>query len=236
VPFAPEQGRLYTDALDGLIAELEETDDAEFRRRRMGFAERRSALLRMCSHPGGLANGYTETPAKIAALDSLLAERFEKNDKVVLWSFYRHTLDFLADRYEHHGLARIDGSVTDVNERRDAIRRFQNDDETMLFLGNPAAAGAGLTLHRATVAVYESFSNQAAHFMQSLDRIHRRGQEREVEYLVLLCDGSIEELEYERILAKVDSQADLLGDPEPERMTRAVMLDELLRTRTRSTA
>ena len=37
---------------------------------------------------------------------------------------------------------------------------------TMIFLGNPAAAGAGLTLHRARIAIYESFSNQAAHFIR----------------------------------------------------------------------
>jgi len=118
-----------------------------------------------------------------------------------------------------------------VAERRDAVRRFQDDDETMVFLGNPAAAGAGLTLHRSALAIYESFSNQAAHFMQSLDRIHRRGQARDVEYIVLLCDGSVEEQEYDRILRKVDQQADLLGDPEPYRPTREMMLGELLESR-----
>ena len=62
----------------------------------------------------------------------------------------------------------------------------------MVFVANPAAAGAGLTLHRARVAIYESLSNQAAHYLQSLDRIHRRGQKREVEYVVMLCDGTLE--------------------------------------------
>ena len=103
----------------------------------------------------------------------------------------------------------------------------------MIFLGNPAAAGAGLTLHRARIAVYESFSNQAAHFMQSLDRIHRRGQERDVEYLALLARGTIEETEYQRLLDKTDAQADILGDPRPERPTRQLMLDELLAARDR---
>ena len=72
----------------------------------------------------------------------------------------------------------------------------------MLFVGDPGAAGAGLTLHRARYAVYESMSNQAAHYLQSLDRIHRRGQDRPVEYLVLLCDETIESPEYERIPAQ----------------------------------
>src|SRR5205085_12106594 len=121
---------------------------------------------------------------------------------------------------ESYGVARIDGSVVSTTERRDAIRRFQNDDDTMLFVGNPAAAGAGLTLHRARVAVYESLGAQAAHFLQSLDRIHRRGQERPVEYVALLCSGTLEEPEYARLLEKADRQADLLGDPPAGRPTR----------------
>jgi SNF2 family DNA or RNA helicase len=96
-----------------------------------------------------------------------------------------------------------------------------------IFLGNPAAAGAGLTLHSARYAIYESLSNQAAHFLQSLDRIHRRGQEREVHYLTLLCAGTIEESEYSRLLQEADRQADLLGDPPDPRPTRKVLADEL---------
>jgi SNF2 family DNA or RNA helicase len=233
VEFAPEQRMLYARALDGLILELERTDEQTYRREHLSFAERRSALLRLCSHPAGLIPTYSELPAKVRALDGLLAQHVGAGEKVVLWSFYRATLDILHDRYARYGLARVDGSVPDVATRRDAIRRFQEDDETFVFLGNPAAAGAGLTLHRAALAIYESFSNQAAHFMQSLDRIHRRGQDRDVEYVVLLCEGSVEETEYERILRKVDLQADLLGDPEPDRPTRDMLLSEMLEDRNR---
>ncbi|HEV2944001.1 MAG TPA: DEAD/DEAH box helicase [Solirubrobacteraceae bacterium] len=233
VEFAPEQQRLYARALDGLILDLERTDDETYRREQLSFAERRSALLRLCSHPSGVVAGYRELPGKILALDGLLEQQVGAGEKLVLWSFYRATLDILAERYARFGIARIDGSIPDVGERRDAVRRFQEDDETFVFLGNPAAAGAGLTLHRAALAIYESFSNQAAHFMQSLDRIHRRGQESDVEYLVLLCRDSVEEAEYKRILSKVDLQADLLGDPEPYRPTRDVLLDELLAGRKR---
>ncbi|MFD2348685.1 helicase-related protein [Nonomuraea ferruginea] len=136
----------------------------------------------------------------------------QQNEKVVLWSFYRSNLDNLAVRYGPLGLVRVDGSIPS-EERREAVRRFQEDDNVMVFLGNPAAAGAGLTLHRSRIAVYESLSNQAAHYLQSLDRIHRRGQAREVEYITLLCEGTIEEPEYNRLLTKAQTQAELLGDP-----------------------
>jgi SNF2 family DNA or RNA helicase len=110
----------------------------------------------------------------------------------VVWSFYTGSVATIVDRYARYGALRYDGQVFDVAARREAVRRFQDHDDAMLFVANPAAAGAGLTLHRSRVAVYESFSNQAAHYLQSLDCIHRRGQARPVEYLMLLCDGIIE--------------------------------------------
>ncbi len=232
VPLAPQQQAAYDAACDDLIMDLRTASDREFDRRMTSYLERRAALLRICSDPCPVIPGYEELPAKLAALDALLADLVEvQQEKVVVWSFYRAALQRISMRYTSYGIARIDGSVTDSAARRDAIRRFQEDDETMLFVGNPAAAGAGLTLHRSRIAIYESLSNQAAHFLQSLDRIHRRGQEREVRYVTLLAQGSIEQAEYARLLDKADRQAELLGDAPSPRLTRTLLIEELLATR-----
>ena len=183
--------------------------------------------MRICSDPAAVIPGYSETPSKTVALDLVINDLVGQDEKIVIWSFYRASLDRIAARYAEHGLVRIDGSVTEISERREAVRSFQQDPAIRIFLGNPAAAGAGLTLHAARYSVYESLSNQAAHFLQSLDRIHRRGQTRDVHYITLLCTGTIEETEYQRLIDKADRQADLLGDPPDPRPTRSVLLDEL---------
>lgn len=232
VELASEQRASYESALDDLIIDLEATIESAYVRRIQSFLERRNALLRICSDPSPLIPGYQEIPAKIGALDRLLGELIGDGEKVVLWSFYRASLDRIASRYAHYGVARIDGSIPNIADRRDAVRRFQEDDETMLFVANPAAAGAGLTLHRSRLAIYESFSNQAAHYLQSLDRIHRRGQDRPVEYMALIASGTIEEIEYARLLEKANRQAELLGDdPVDPRPSRKLLLDELLEAR-----
>lgn len=138
------------------------------------------------------------------------------------------SLDAIVRRYRHFGPVRYDGSVSGIAQRRQAVARFQEDDDTMLFVGNPAAAGAGLTLHRSRVAVYESMSNQAAHYLQSVDRIHRRGQDRPVEYLILLSDGTLELPEYDRLVQKERDAQELLGDAVESPVTRQSMLDEIL--------
>ena len=228
VPMAEEQARLYRVTLDGLVAEVKAVDESGFMRQRTSFLARRTALLQICSNPSGISETYRETPAKLVALDSLVQQLVGRGrEKVVIWSFYTTSVTAIARRYVRYGVVRYDGSVSDVAKRREAVRRFQEDDETMVFVANPAAAGAGLTLHRARVAIYESLSNQAAHYLQSLDRIHRRGQERDVEYVIMLCAGTLEVSEYDRLVQKEQAAQDLLGDNVEAPLTRATFLADV---------
>ena len=228
VPMAEEQARLYRSSLDSLVTEVEAVDESGFVRQRTSFLARRSALLQICSNPSGLSETYRETPAKLLALDELVRQLVgREREKVVIWSFYTASVAAIARRYTRYGVVRYDGSVSDVEARREAVRRFQEDDETMVFVANPAAAGAGLTLHRARVAIHESFSNQAAHYLQSLDRIHRRGQERDVEYVVMLCDGTLEVSEYDRLVQKEQAAQELLGDKADTPFTRETFLADV---------
>ena len=224
----PVQRRIYEGALRSLVLDLEGTTDVDFKHHLPNFFARRTALLQVCSNPAAIADGYTETPAKLVLLDGLLRDLIERQqEKVVVWSFYTKSITAICARYAHYGALRYDGQVSDVNARQEAVRQFQEDGDAKLFIANPAAAGAGLTLHRARFAVYESFSNQAAHYLQSLDRIHRRGQNRDVEYLVLLCDGTLEVQEYDRLVTKEAAAQTLLGDRVSSLVTRESFLDDL---------
>lgn len=229
VVLQPQQAQLYHNALGQFVSDLKAVDDLEFNRNITSFLARRVALLQICSNPSAITDGYTEVPAKLLALDKILERTVRQHhEKVVVWSFYRASIEAIFNRFAEFNPVRFDGSISDVNLRREAVDRFQNDDETMLMVANPAAAGAGLTLHRSRIAVYESMSNQAAHYLQSLDRIHRRGQSRQVEYMVLLCSQSIEVDEYRRLIQKERNAQELLGDPIATPFTRQLLLDEAL--------
>jgi SNF2 family DNA or RNA helicase len=230
IKLAPAQAELYFRISDELRSDLERIDDLTFEKNKLSYLARRSALLQICSHPCSIRKDYAETPGKIVIIDELLEDLIvKKKEKVILWSFYTAALSTLFERYNKFNPVRYDGSITDIGMRREAVRRFQEDKNTMLFIANPAAAGAGLNLQSARFAIYESMSNQAAHYLQSLDRIHRRGQDREVEYLILLCEGTLEISEYERLLRKEFTGQKLLGDLE-ESLTRKKLLLDLNNT------
>lgn len=233
VPLQPLQKQLYESVLNNLISDVRAVDDKTFKREYTSFLARRMALLQICSSPSSVEKLYDETPAKIIALDRMLEELIRlKGEKVILWSFYTAAITAMCERYAKFNVVRYDGTVGSIEERREAVRKFQEDNTTMLFIANPAAAGAGLTLHKARYAIYESMSNQAAHYLQSLDRIHRRGQLRKVEYFILLCEGTIEVQEYERLLHKERAAQSLFGDNVAIPTTREAFLNEAMEAAT----
>ncbi|MDH5509369.1 MAG: DEAD/DEAH box helicase [Nitrospinota bacterium] len=212
IPLTGRQAFLYEKARSELELELKALDNISFRRKLATYFQRRAVLLQICSNPSAIDPTITDVPVKYEYLDALMANLISKGRKVILWSFYKNSLDDLAARYAEYNPVRIDGSV-DVATRRVAVRLFQENPERMVFIGNPAAAGAGVTLHAAYDAVYVSYSNQAAHYLQSLDRIHRRGQTaKEVNYYLLVCQDTIEETEVVRLRGKELQQHSILGD------------------------
>lgn len=210
-----KQALMYENARSNLELELKTFSNETFRRKLVTYFQRRAVLLQICCSPDSIDPTLSEISAKFEVLDKLLQDLIPKNRKVIVWSFFRKSIDDMAIRYARYNPVRVDGSVS-IAKRREAVKAFQGDSEVKLFLGNPAAAGAGITLHAAYDAVYFSYSNQAAHYLQSLDRIHRRGQLSEhVNYYLLVCRDTVEETEIMRLRGKEIRQNGLLGDHVP---------------------
>lgn len=210
-----KQALMYNEARSKLELELRTLSNETFKRKLATYFQRRAVLLQICACPGAIDPTLSETPSKYIALDDLLERLIAQGRKVIVWSFFTQSIDEMMERYRRFKPVRVDGSVTTTN-RKSAVKLFQEDPGTMLFLGNPAAAGAGITLHASYDAVYVSYSNQAAHYLQSLDRIHRRGQvSDEVNYYLMVCKGTVEETEILRLRGKEVRQHNLLGDHIP---------------------
>ena len=224
-----KQRLLYEKAKYDLVLYLRNLDNTSFRRNLAAYFQRRAALLQICVSPRMIDKTYDEVPGKYAELDEVVKSVVDKGGrKIVIWSVYTRSIDELTARYQEYGLVRIDGTVGSSSKRTDLVRAFQTDPAIKIFVGNPAAAGAGLTLHAASESVYVSFSNQAAHYMQSLDRIHRMGQMApDVRYYLIICRDSIEEAELRRLSRKERMQRDLLGDHIAETYTLESALAEL---------
>ena len=201
------QLRLYNRAKESLVLYLRTMDNEMLQKDLTNYMAKRSILLQICSCPSDKDPLFTGSHAKLKILDELIEDLIiKKGRKVIIWSFYRYSIAEITRRYKNYGLVKIDGQTLD-NERKNAIRKFQEDEGIKIFVGNPAAAGAGITLHAAADNIFISLSNQAAHFLQALDRTHRIGQTSDqVRYYIIICKDTIEKSQIQILRMKEMSQ------------------------------
>lgn len=93
---------------------------------------------------------------------------------------------------------------TPAGERIGAVETFNNNPKCRWFVCT-SAASKGLTLVAARYAIYYSRGWKLEDRLQSLDRIHRIGQTRNVTYIDLVSPGTIDE----RIAASLIQKQDL---------------------------
>ena len=78
-------------------------------------------------------------------------------------------------------------------DRGALVQQFQEDPDTVLFIGQIDTAGTGITLTAADTCVYYSKNFNYATYEQSLSRIHRIGQRNTCTYIDLVVANSVDE-------------------------------------------
>lgn len=147
-------------------------------------------------------------------------ELASQGKKVIIWSQFVKNVEIISGRLKHLGADYIHGGVDagdeDENDTREwKIKQFHENPDRMVLVANPAAASEGISLHKVCQnAIYIDRSYNAAHYLQSEDRIHRLGlrldQHPEVE--ILECVASIDQSIDRRLRSKIDRMAQALND------------------------
>lgn len=143
-----------------------------------------------------------------------------EGNKVLIWSSFRRNVEYLSERLSDIGAVYIHGGVDagdedDDESREGKIRKFHDDPNTMVLVANPAAAGEGVSLHRICHnAIYLDRTFNAAHYLQSEDRIHRFGlpPDQETNIEIIECKDTIDETVRLRLNFKITAMADALND------------------------
>lgn len=144
-----------------------------------------------------------------------------ENKKVIIWSCFVQNVELIALRLSDLGAEFIHGGVdagdeAEMDTREGKIKRFHDDPGCMALVANPAACSEGISLHKVCQnAIYLDRSFNAAHYMQSEDRIHRLGLAPDSHPVVefIECENSIDQVIRERLTHKVNTMAIALNDP-----------------------
>ena len=100
------------------------------------------------------------------------------------------------------GYACIYGATKD---RQEQVHRFQHDPDCLVFVGQIATAGLGITLTAASTMVFYSLDYSMSNFEQTKARIHRVGQKNGCTYIYLIAKGTVDS----KILNALRNKADL---------------------------
>ena len=143
-----------------------------------------TAMLKDAPHidSGILQQVLDEGPSpKMLAVRDRARELASEGRKTVIWSIFVGTLQQMNYMLADLNPASIYGAVpsgdpTEPESREGQLKRFHEDSTCMTFIANPAAVGEGISLHQVCHdAIYLDRSYNTAHYVQSIDRIHRLG-------------------------------------------------------------
>lgn len=185
-------------------------------------------------------NDYSGYGPKIRYALSRARQLASEGKKVLIWSYFVGNVSIISDELEDLGAVFIRGDVPteesweeeyyipeehdeEEETREQKIRRFKEDEDCMVLVANPAAAGEGISLHDVCHhAIYVDRTFNATQFMQSMDRIHRYGKDSEGEIIcqkipttieILRCEHSIDRVVHENLRRKMDTMYQWLNDP-----------------------
>tara|TARA_Y100000385_G_scaffold282354_1_gene336648 strand:+ start:7114 stop:8562 length:1449 start_codon:yes stop_codon:yes gene_type:complete len=148
-------------------------------------------------------------------LTELMQVLEESSTKVIIWATYIQDilaiLAALKNEYGDESTVAYYGAVNQ-DDRNTAIDRFQKDPTCRFFVGNPQTGSMGITLTAADTVVYYSNNYNLEHRLQSEDRAHRIGQDKNVLYVDLICRGTIDSKIVKALRDKKNIAQQVMGD------------------------
>jgi len=251
VPMAPFHAALYGVLRDETLQQI-----ANIRHSRVDIISARRSVIRLLqasTNPlstifkivGGddslpisnLVDGLVEEgdSNKLLKACELVRNAVRQGKKIVVWTIFTDTIIRLAEMLADLSPLTLYGATPtgdseDEDTREGRIRLFHNSPENNILIANPAACSEGISLHKVCHdALYVDRSYNAAHYLQSVDRIHRIGLMPGVETRIHILQssapqgiGSIDYSVSRRLLKKMETMTSILDDDD----IRTMALDE----------
>lgn len=166
-----------------------------------------------------------EIPAKYIATKNIVNQIILNNGKVVIWATFIHTIHKLKKYLESQGILcqELYGEIPVEREgiddelmltREKIVKKFQQPDcPFKVVIANPFAVAESISLHKACHnAIYIERSFNAAHFVQSKDRIHRYGLKpgTVTNYYYVMSRDSIDETIDTRLAEKESRMTEII--------------------------
>ena len=166
-----------------------------------------------------ITSGYVNTPFGVRyvsennpRLKTLMDAIEDVEGQFIVWARFHEELSAIVAALEAAGVPCVEyhGGVRQ-QDREAAVDKFQGG-RVRAFVGQPQSGGIGLTLTAAETVFYFSNDFNLETRLQSEDRAHRIGTRRNVVYIDIVADGTIDENISRNLRRKTRLAAVMLGD------------------------
>ena len=139
----------------------------------------------------------------------------ETEGKAIIWGHWQKDIQNIVSEIEKiHGPGSVVSyyGLTPQEERQDNIRQFQSDPKCRFMVGTPSTGGYGITLTAANTVIYYSNGYDLEKRLQSEDRAHRIGQKKNVTYIDLIAEKTVDEKIVKSLRKKINIASEVLGE------------------------
>ena len=149
-------------------------------------------------------------------LNELLDVLSEMEGKAVIWAHWRHDIQTIVDavkkEYGDNSVVTYYGD-TSTDDRQKAIKSIQNPNSPVRFVvGTPQTGGYGITLTGASTMIYYSNGYDLEKRTQSEARIDRIGQTRNMTYIDIIAEKTIDEKIVLALRKKINIASQVMGE------------------------
>lgn len=158
----------------------------------------------------------------------MVENAIEMEKKVIIFTSFNQEQEKLKDYFGK--LCVIHNGSMSTLEKQKSIDEFQNNPKIKVFIGNIKSAGVAITLTKASVVIFNSFSWVPGENEQAEDRSHRIGQEDDVTVYYQLFENTISIRMWETLMTKKDIISMIIGDKKySEEETINILTDNILK-------
>ena len=160
-------------------------------------------------------DGTTQT-LKSNRLDELMDVLSEMEGKAVIWAHYRYDIEVIVEaikkEYGDKSVVTYYGD-TSTDDRQKAIKLIQDPESSVRFIvGTPQTGGYGITLTGASTMIYYSNGYDLEKRQQSEARIDRIGQTKNMTYIDIIAEGTVDEKIVKALRTKVNIATEIMGE------------------------
>ncbi len=175
-----------------------------------------SKLLRLSQVTGGhitddKGKSLTVSRAKLNALSDIIDRAKNDGEKIIVMARFIAELDDIVKLLQSKKI-KYSAVRGGIKNRAEEIRRFQDENDCCVFLGQIAAAGMGITLTAASTMVFYSLDYSMSNFEQAKARIHRVSQSKNCHYIYLIAKNTVDKKILYSLRHKVDLAKSLVDD------------------------